>query len=528
MAKVAPDDGIEIVSHPNGDSAEAGTRSETPESPTKVLSRASSVRRNSTERRYSEFAPKMKTASTTFLRIPFSDHGPAIVWQCIACIAMQLLFAAPYSANENREAGSSEGRTILRGLIGGIGCLSFLGPILMIISPILVRGGWHKRYLLCIPMQLTIAIGVAFIPADGSTLGVVSITLVTFIFSYICSIVSLNVPLYSTHEHKKLNLSLGPPIMFVGSMFFGLLIAYIWANRQTDNPATGLILPIGCRITTLTFIKMLERSIRLRYYEPKKAFIDWAQSEEGIEFADTTIPPLLGDIEGSYGFIVAMCARLIGNAPFAGTIVSVMLTPNSYSWVIGLAVSFVLDFLDRTFYMQALQRPILARFGKADKARCNALEDAYSIAQGGSMYIAPFMALCIGAYRAAVFQNPRAIVWLDVNDKVCWLLLAQTVSELIMDIAIKLRSHFKLTYVCPSVRFEEGHTLCNDYTKTRMFETKGYIFASFCSVGIVYSVFIAFLGPGFATGQCENFDPLTSDTFRYVKLNCSAIPAPAT
>ncbi len=430
-----------------------------------------------------------------------------------------------YAANENREGGSWEMRTALRGMIGGIGTLSFLGPIIMIISPILVRGEWHRRYMLCIPIQLLVGIGGSFIPLGDSTLGVVSITMFTFAASYLVCIITLNVPLYSTHEHKSLNLSLGPPIMLTGLMFYGLLVFYLWANRQTNSPATGLILPVGCRLTQFIFIKMLERSVNKKYYEPKMAYNNWLQTEEGMEHAEKMVPPLLGDVESAYGYIAAMCARLIGNAPFAGTIVSVMLTPDSYSWVIGLAVSFVLDFLDRTFYMQALQNPLFTRLGMAKCARSNALEDVYSVAQGGSMYIAPFMALCIGSYRAAVFQNPRAIVWLDVNDKVGWLLLAQTMSEIILDIVIMLLTKFKLTHVCPSIRFPDGHPLCNDYTKSRPFETKGYVFACFCSVGIIYSVYLAFLGPGFATGQCEIFDPSTSDTWQFVKLNCSALKA---
>jgi hypothetical protein len=61
------------------------------------LTRTSSSRRPSTDKRYSTFSDEHKKRATEFSRIPESQHAPAIIWQCIACILMQLLFAAPYA-----------------------------------------------------------------------------------------------------------------------------------------------------------------------------------------------------------------------------------------------------------------------------------------------------------------------------------------------------------------------------------------------------------------------------------------------
>jgi hypothetical protein len=61
------------------------------------LTRTSSSRRPSTEKRYSTFSADHKKVATGFSRIPHSRHKSAIIWQCVACILMQLLFAAPYA-----------------------------------------------------------------------------------------------------------------------------------------------------------------------------------------------------------------------------------------------------------------------------------------------------------------------------------------------------------------------------------------------------------------------------------------------
>jgi hypothetical protein len=84
-------------------------------------------------------------------------------------------------------------------------------------APIQVRGGFHPRFLLSLPLTLGTAIGAAFIPVDGSTLGIISIALLTFGISQTLCRVALSAPLFATDEHKALAAGLGPPLVAVTS-----------------------------------------------------------------------------------------------------------------------------------------------------------------------------------------------------------------------------------------------------------------------------------------------------------------------
>ena len=66
-------------------------------------------------------------------------------------------------------------------------------------------------------------------------------------------------------------------------------------------------------------------------------------------------------------------------------------------------------------------------------AKMSALELVYLHSLGGTGYVAPTMAVCIGCVRAATFGDPYAIVWLDVTPTVWKVLLAQLASQVIAD-----------------------------------------------------------------------------------------------
>jgi hypothetical protein len=60
----------------------------------------------------------------------------------------------------------------------GILMSSLLGPTFLLTAPTVERG-FHPRFLLSFPITLAVSVGVALIPIDGSTLGIVSIVLLS-------------------------------------------------------------------------------------------------------------------------------------------------------------------------------------------------------------------------------------------------------------------------------------------------------------------------------------------------------------
>jgi hypothetical protein len=97
----------------------------------------------------------------------------------VVCTLLMLLVALPYAVNERMNDANPVLQTAIRGLIVGNFEFFFLGPNFLLVAPITVCGGFHPRFLLSLPLTLGPAIGVAFIPLDGSRLGVISIGLLT-------------------------------------------------------------------------------------------------------------------------------------------------------------------------------------------------------------------------------------------------------------------------------------------------------------------------------------------------------------
>jgi hypothetical protein len=69
---------------------------------------------------------------------------------------------------------------------------------------------------------------VAFIPVDGSTLGIVSIGLLTLGVAFLLCNLLLNTPFYATDEHKALEQNFGPPLLVIAVLFFGMIAAAIY------------------------------------------------------------------------------------------------------------------------------------------------------------------------------------------------------------------------------------------------------------------------------------------------------------
>ncbi len=143
-----------------------------------------------------------------------------------------------------------------------------LGPVFLVNAPTSVGGGFHPRFLLSLPLTLGPAVGVAFVPVGGSTLGFVSIALLATGISFVLCVLLLNAPYFATDDHKALDQSLGPPIFAIGVLFFGLVTAHATLT-QLSSPLVGLLLPTGSAVTRLLAIVALGHSFHTFYFKPR-------------------------------------------------------------------------------------------------------------------------------------------------------------------------------------------------------------------------------------------------------------------
>jgi hypothetical protein len=418
----------------------------------------------------------------------------------------------------------------MRGLIVGIGAYSVLGPIFLVNAPAIVRGGFHPRFLLSLPLTLGPAVGVAFIPVAGSTLGIVSIGLLTAGIGFAHCFVLLNAPYFATDEHKALDQSLGPPTLAISVMFFGLITAYITLAQLYSSPLVGLLLPAGSAATRQLAIVALIHSFHTFYFEPKQAFLTELGLSVSAQGQAGVVPPLLGDVEAIYGYFVATFALMIGNAGMVAAIVETTLAPDSTAWVLSLVVSFVLEVLARAGIQHRFELWVAAKLEATFEiqwpmriAQVSALRLVYLHSLGGTGYVAPTMALCIGCVRAATFGDAAAIVWLDVSPTVWKVLLAQFASQVVADVAVRAMKKLREQHFELSTRFPAGHPLRN--VAFRDFSLQGYAMVFGMGSGFIYAVYIAFLGPAFVMGLCRGFVPNATQIWVVDPLECASSPA---
>jgi hypothetical protein len=243
------------------------------------------------------------------------------------------------------------------------------------------------------------------------------------------------------------------------------------------------------------------------------------------------VPPLLGDIEAQFSYSCALTALIIGNAASVSTLVEAMLAPQSTAWVLGLTVSSLLEVLTRTGTAQRFELWVAA--GLAARAglhwpvrmvQTTALKLVYLRSLGGTGYVTPTMALCIGCLRAVAFGEPRAILWLDVSETVCWVLLAQLCVGAAWDATVWVMANKGVLGFEMSVRFGADHPLCN--VAFRDFELEGYANVFLCGCMFIYAVFIAFLGPTFLTGMCRDFAPNATHVWVWHAAQCANATLP--
>jgi hypothetical protein len=421
---------------------------------------------------------------------------------------LMLLVVVPYAANERMTDANPMVQTAIRGLIVGIGTYFMLGPVFLVCAPITVGSGFHPRFLLSLPLTLGPAVGVAFIPVDGSTLGIISIVFLTVGIGFILCFLLLNAPFFTTDEHKALDASLGPPTVAIALMFFGLITAHLTLTQLYSSPLLGVVLPTGTAMTRQLVIFAVARSLHKFYFEPKQAFL--TQLSLSTQSHADVVPPLLGDVEAFYGPNVAFFALIIGNAASVATIVEAVLAPTSTAWVVSLVVSLLTEVLTRTGIQQRFELCIAAELAARFEiqwpmrlAKMSALELVYLHSLGGTGYVAPTMAVCIGCVRAATFGDPYAIVWLDFSPTVWKVLLAQLASQVVADAGVLAMQKLGLQRFELSTHFAAGHPLSN--TAFRAFGLQEYVYVFGVGGVFIYGVYVAFLGPAFVTGMCRLF-----------------------
>jgi hypothetical protein len=489
---------------------------------------SSSSRRKSTKPRFDRLSDAEKNEAHTFRPLGQLLTPHSLLATIVVCTLLMLLIGVPYAVNERTADANPVLQTAMRGLIVGMWMYFIIGPIFLVNAPAIVRGGFHPRFLLSLPLTLGPAVGVAFIPVGGSTLGIVSIGLLTAGIGFVLCFVLLNAPFFATDEHKALDQSLGPPVVAMAVLFFGLTTAYVTLTQLYSSPLVGLLLPTGSAVIRTLAIFSLTHSFHTFYFEPKQAFL----TELGLsaQSKSDVVPPLLGDIEAIYGPTVAAYALIIGNAASVATIVEATLAPTSMAWVLSLVVSLLIEVAARTGIQQRVELCIAVELAKmfeiqwpVRRAKMGALKLVYLHSLGGTGYVAPVMAACIGCVRAATFGDASAIAWLDVSPTVWKVLLAQLASQMVADAGVRAMKQMGLQKFELSAHFAAGHPLSN--TAFRDLRLQGY--ALVFSVGgcFIYMVYMAFLGPAFVTGMCRAFAPNATQVWVWGASECVNVTA---
>ncbi len=482
----------------------------------------------STKPRFDGLSDPEKNEARTFRALGQPRTRHALVSTFGACTLLMLLVSVPCAATERMADANPMLQKAMRGAIVGVLAYFALGPIFLGFAPTLVRGGFHPRFLLSMPLTLCPAVGAAFIPADGSTLGFVSIGLLSLGIGFILCSLLLNAPYFATDEHKALDRSFGPPLFAIAVLFFGLITAYVTLTQLYSSPLVGLLMPTGSAVIRTLAMFAMGHSFHKFYFEPKQAFLTELSLSEQSQ-ADVE-PPILGDVEDLYGYVAAGFALFIGNAPLVATIVEAMLAPDSTAWVLSLVVSFVLEVATRTGIQQRVELCIAAELAaKFDLqwsvrlAKMNALKLVYLHSLGSTGYVAPVMAVCIGCVRAVTFGDATAIVWLDASPTVWKVIIAQLASQIVGDVAVRAVKKTGLQKFELSARFAAGHPLSS--TAFGDFGLQGYAVVFGMGGCFIYVVYIAFLGPEFVTGLCPAFAPNATQVWVWGASGCANVTA---
>ena len=160
---------------------------------------------------------------------------------------------------------------------------------------------------------------------------------------------------------------------------------------------------------------------------------------------DFPSPPIYGDQEAVFASMTTVLSLLVENVKFVATIAEVTRQPSSTAWILGLAFSFSVDGLKRTaLWNKGLVAILRLLCMNPSLASFNALELVYLRSKFGCGYVGIVIVLVIGCARAAVFEDWKALIWLDVHWKVSMLVGAELGLEAFMDTSVWGLQRYKL------------------------------------------------------------------------------------
>jgi hypothetical protein len=142
-----------------------------------------------------------------------------LIWTLCTCASLQLLFAAPYAQNER-----SLNSTAIRGVLIGIPVAYFEGGLFMTEIAIVIRGGFHWRFALSVPISVGCALAFAYVPVGDAQLGLVSVAFVATAVTYLLCFPIMVTPLHPTDEQKILYDRFGPVMGSGAACFTGGVI----------------------------------------------------------------------------------------------------------------------------------------------------------------------------------------------------------------------------------------------------------------------------------------------------------------
>jgi hypothetical protein len=298
--------------------------------------------------------------------------------------------------------------------------------------------------------------------------------------------------------------------LIIGFLFFLWTALYVEISRLSSHFLVGMLLPLGAWITRMAALFLLCRSCHSKYFLPKARSLEPIAAEQCESEGQSMPPPLLGDLELIYGYLAALFALLIGCGSYAPMLVQVMNNPSSLSWITGIVASLVLEITDRTSINQRVQLRVASYF-KLERIKrlikMSAFKMVYYRSQFTTEFAAPILATSIGCLRALLLWDIRAIVWLDVNPTVVWVIVSHLLSKvLVVELTVWVAEYKRFTHFeFVTCDLAPHHPIGN--VELRPLDTKGYVFVSIVGCTFTYAIFLCFLGPGFVTGIARTYDP---------------------
>jgi hypothetical protein len=323
-------------------------------------------------------------ATESFAPLTVPELHWSVAWMLFSCGLLQLVVAVPYAANERTLCSPA-----LRGVLVGIYVSFFMVPNFLVNAPILVRGEFHRRYFLCIPITVSIAVGAAYIPVGDDLLGFVSIGLVCVLLSFVVCVAALNVPLLATDAHKAMDQSCGPPVIVVVLLYFGLLAGYNEIAARNASPFIGIYLLVSGLVTEASGLGLLTWSFEHRYVAPKSehisAMISQRVASRGEEGAPTRrSPPILGRPELAFSNIICALGAVIDNTLAVGGVLEALVRPKGRGWLLAQAISTLVNVLKQGGVWQRLWSTFFRLFGCRNLAAVTSIKLAYIRSQHSS------------------------------------------------------------------------------------------------------------------------------------------------